>query len=180
MRYPSLLLCTILMFLLCSNNSQVQAQFPCQGRFWVPVAPGTKSPQVTVIQYLLRSHGYKLVVDGSFGSQTKSRIQTFQVKNGLKETSVVDEATWEELVVTVKKGSKGDAVRAAQTMLKAYWKGFDNPDYRKVIVDGVYGAQTERQIKKFQQQEKRGGSYLPAVDGIVGKSTWAILTANEH
>ena len=62
----------------------------------------------------------------------------------------------------IRKGSKGDAVRKAQTNLKArgyYWGD----------VDGLFGPQTDSAVRWYQ-----GGRGL-AVDGIVGPRTWARL-----
>jgi len=62
----------------------------------------------------------------------------------------------------IRKGSKGDAVRKAQTNLNArgyYWGD----------VDGLFGPQTDSAVRWYQ-----GGRGL-AVDGIVGPRTWARL-----
>jgi hypothetical protein len=54
--------------------------------------------------------------------------------------------------VVVKRGDRGDAVRKVQSALG-------------IVVDGVFGAQTEDAVKRFQ---KRKGI---AVDGVVGPET---------
>lgn len=64
----------------------------------------------------------------------------------------------------LKKGSKGDEVKALQTMLKGlgYSLGIWGPD-------GDFGAQTDAVVKKYQK--KKGLE----VDGIVGAATWKSL-----
>lgn len=57
-----------------------------------------------------------------------------------------------------KRGSRGSEVRAIQTRLKNWGYYFGS-------VDGIYGAQTESAVKKFQK--KHGLK----VDGIAGKAT---------
>jgi len=63
---------------------------------------------------------------------------------------------------TIKKGSKGTAVKKAQRALKA--RGYDTG-----AVDGIFGPKTERQVKLYQAD--RGLQ----VDGIIGPETWARL-----
>ena len=58
----------------------------------------------------------------------------------------------------LKKGSRGDDVRAVQTALHCY-------------PDGVFGDLTAEAVREFQRE--RG----LAVDGIVGRATWAALFA---
>jgi peptidoglycan hydrolase-like protein with peptidoglycan-binding domain len=63
---------------------------------------------------------------------------------------------------TISVGAKGDAVKRVQRALRR------TPD-PSVVVDGVFGPQTEAKVKDFQS-----GSGLTA-DGIVGPQTWAAL-----
>lgn len=66
---------------------------------------------------------------------------------------------------TVKRGSKGADVRRLQALLVA--NGY------KVSIDGIFGPQTERQLRAFQ------GKYAKPVDGIAGPITWnALLGVN--
>ena len=68
---------------------------------------------------------------------------------------------------TLKKGSKGDAVKALQKQLIAL--GYD---VGKKGADGDFGSATLAAVKAFQ---KANG--LKA-DGVVGESTWAKLDNN--
>lgn len=63
---------------------------------------------------------------------------------------------------TIRKGSRGDAVRTAQNRLKDRY-------YDPGPVDGLFGAKTERAVKYYQLDRE-----LEA-DGIVGPATWARL-----
>jgi peptidoglycan hydrolase-like protein with peptidoglycan-binding domain len=60
-----------------------------------------------------------------------------------------------------KKGSKGEAVEKIQRFL-----GIDD--------DGDFGAETEKAVKKFQEDYK-----LKPVDGIVGPMTWKTMFGEE-
>lgn len=62
---------------------------------------------------------------------------------------------------TVKRGSKGTAVRRLQGLLTA--NGY------KVSIDGILGPQTERQLRAFQSKHAK------PVDGIAGPVTWNAL-----
>jgi hypothetical protein len=65
---------------------------------------------------------------------------------------------------TIRRGSKGDAVREVQQILNAWYPGL-----ARLTVDGDFGAKTEARVKYMQQ---RAGL---AVDGIVGPNTWRRL-----
>ncbi len=66
---------------------------------------------------------------------------------------------------TLRKGSKGDAVKDLQSRLIAL--GYDLGPWG---ADGDFGSQTKKAVKAFQQDHGL------KVDGIVGKETWKELT----
>lgn len=129
---------------------------------WTTVRRGATGFRVTAIQHLLRARGYSLTVDGIFGSGTESKVKAFQLSRGLVADGIVGPRTWSALVVTVKRGSTGQAVVAAQKLLR--YRGYS------LTADGVFGSITESKVKAFQTS--RG---LTA-DGIVAARTWAKLT----
>ena len=63
---------------------------------------------------------------------------------------------------TIKRGSRGEAVKQAQTLLNQW--GYDAGS-----ADGIFGGNTENAVKEFQQNNGL------TADGIVGKNTWAAL-----
>lgn len=63
---------------------------------------------------------------------------------------------------TIKKGSKGDAVKLAQKRLMMRF-------YDPGPIDSLFGAKTEKAVKQYQ------GDRLLSNDGIVGPKTWARL-----
>jgi peptidoglycan hydrolase-like protein with peptidoglycan-binding domain len=123
-----------------------------------------KQPIAKAIQYLLRAHGHNLMVDSVFGNQTAWEIKKFQRRHGLQETGVVDHNTWDALVIPVKAGSRGDAVRAAQSRLQSH--GYD------ICEDGVFGTQTQKTVGLFQSSPNPSNMF---VNGIVDKRTWCFL-----
>jgi len=65
---------------------------------------------------------------------------------------------------TLKRGSRGEAVRTLQTMLKAL--GY----YQAYAIDGKFGPGTENAVEEFQEDVAR-----LSIDGIVGPNTWGAL-----
>lgn len=67
---------------------------------------------------------------------------------------------------TVRKGSKGDAVKTLQEALNAH-------GYGPLTVDGIFGSGTQRAVLQFQQAQAL------TADGIVGPNTWQQLFLGE-
>ena len=83
---------------------------------------------------------------------------------------MVGAATWRALIVTVRKGSTGPAVRAVQDQINFR----NNRNGHTVDVDGIFGPKTQAAVRAFQQamaHQVRGF----AVDGVVGPQTWQAL-----
>jgi peptidoglycan hydrolase-like protein with peptidoglycan-binding domain len=129
--------------------------------------PNSAWPRVTVrsLQYLLNARGAKLTVDGIFGAKTKSAVVTFQRAHHLPADGVIGAKTWGALIVTVKLGSTGSAVRAVQD--QANFRNLRNG--HSLNVDGIFGQKTQSWVRGFQQAEGF------KADGIVGPLTWQAL-----
>lgn len=85
---------------------------------------------------------------------------------GLKKSNINKEETKVNITVNVlKKGSKGNQVKALQRMLYAmgYQLGEKNP------VDGEFGTKTDAAVRAYQKDNSL------TVDGIVGAKTWGKL-----
>ncbi|MGC9499253.1 peptidoglycan-binding domain-containing protein [Streptomyces sp. WG7] len=128
---------------------------------WPTVKSGQRGVDVTTVQLLLTARGHATKADGVFGAGTAAKVKAFQKAQRLKADGVVGRATWTRLVVTVKTGSKGAAVKALQHQLTA--------NGHTVNTDGVFGAGTAAKVKAFQKAHR-----LKA-DGIAGPATWAAL-----
>jgi lysozyme family protein len=141
---------------------------------WPVLREGRNSawPPVTVrsLQYLLKAHGARLSADGAFGLRTKAAVIAFQRSRKLPRTGVVRAATWRALLITVKRGSTGQAVRAVQDQIN-----FRNGKNGHTLnVDGNFGPRTERAVRAFQRAIAAEIPGFP-VDGIVGPRTWQAL-----
>lgn len=134
---------------------------------WPVVRRGARGERVAVIQYLLRARGYRVPAIGRFGPATEKAVRHFQRVRGLRPDGVVGPATWARLVITVRKGSRGDAVRALQHSLRFAY------GYR-IKIDGFFGNATRDAVRKFQ------GRFGLFRDGVAGSVTWRVLVANER
>ena len=134
-----------------------------QDRSWPEYTLGSRTHPfgIGVLQQLLNARGYRVRMDSDFGAQTRAALLRFQKAHDLEATGTSTGETWEALLVRVRRGSHGQAVRAVQDMLSLL-------DF-KTKTDSVFGAGTERVLKSFQQA--RGLT----VDGVAGPETWSAL-----
>jgi len=128
------------------------------------ISKGSKGDAVKLAQTRLKERYYDPgPIDGIFGAKTVRAVKWYQGDHGLVVDAVVGARTWAGLdPPTIRKGSKGDAVRMLQRLLTDY--GYDPGP-----IDSDFGAETEDAVKKFQTD------FGLAADGIVGPKTWAML-----
>ena len=121
------------------------------------------------VQLLLRSSpGPRcgIAADGVFGPKTGKAVPLFQTVNGLAADGVAGQATWHKLVMTQRDGSRGEQVRAVQSLLNIY--GRTHVGYR-LAEDGIFGRLTRAAVTRFQQAAGITD------DGVVGPVTWPFL-----
>jgi len=136
---------------------------------WPLVRRGDKIFPVRSLQQLLRARKHPVAVDGIFGPSTESAVKAFQQSRGLLADGIVGPNTWPKLVVQVKKGSTGDAVRGVQEVIKFHdQSGGEAPP---VQIDGIFGPRTDSFVRGFQT------AVGTASDGIVGPITWRALVS---
>jgi peptidoglycan hydrolase-like protein with peptidoglycan-binding domain len=132
---------------------------------------GSNGEAVRQLQQALKGLGYDPgAIDGHFRSSTEAAVQAFQSAQGIAADGIVGEITWLNIDEadmsnpTIRRGSTGNPVRRAQKRLTL--GGYDTNG-----VDGVFGADTEAAVRRFQ------GDRGLNVDGIVGPRTWAEIDA---
>lgn len=130
---------------------------------WPTVGANAKGERVRTIELLLNQRGYSVPVDGVYGQDTATAVGRFQKANNVKVDGTVGGATWPKLVVTVKRGSKSNAVLAVERWLRLVYR------YRAVTVDRIFGPKTEAAVRNVQFNHRL------RVDGIVGASTWKVI-----
>jgi peptidoglycan hydrolase-like protein with peptidoglycan-binding domain len=131
------------------------------------VQQGDRNHPVKTLQYLLRERGHSVEVDGIFGPATDAAVRAFQQEKNLAVDGDVGPKTWAALIVTVRSGSRGDAVRGVQEefQFRAGEPG------QGLQVDGIFGPKTDAAVRGFQQALSLGA------DGIVGPKTWQALVS---
>ncbi len=106
---------------------------------------------------------------GYFCASTESAVRSFQASRGLSPTGCCDEATWaavvesswtlgDRLLTLTAPSMRGDDVGALQIALAHL--GFDPGK-----VDGIFGVNTERALRRFQRDCGLSG------DGVCGRDT---------
>jgi peptidoglycan hydrolase-like protein with peptidoglycan-binding domain len=139
---------------------------------WPVVQNGNQGHPIRALQFLLRAHGHNLAVDGMFGPATEAAVKAFQIGKGMTADGIVTPQTWSALIIQVKKGSYGDAVRGVQEEFQ-----FRSGEPGKGLkVDGIFGPQTDSTVRGFQHALSLD---IPSVilDGIVGPVTWQALVS---
>jgi peptidoglycan hydrolase-like protein with peptidoglycan-binding domain len=136
---------------------------------WPLVRRGEQDFPVRPVQQLLRARSHPVAVDGIFGPLTESAVKAFQQSKGLAADGIVGPNTWPKLVVQVKQGNTGDAVRGVQEVMKFH----DQSDGEgpPVQIDGIFGPRTDTWVRGFQT------AVGTASDGIVGPITWRALVS---
>lgn len=120
--------------------------------------------------------------DGIFGPVTRNSVLRYQLDRAAGEFNafsfpltvdgIVGPQTWFRLTPQlVKKGSKGNAVRLLQQILKS----FAFPPYDPGPVDGDFGALTDAAVRAVQGDFVDFDGNPLKVDGIVGPKTWCAL-----
>lgn len=116
--------------------------------------------------------GQFVVIEGNYDNAVKRRTLTVNGKylRGFiapkydAETDVKPTDNNEPNLRTLRKGDKGDDVKALQILLIGY--GYSCGSYG---VDGSFGSATDRAVRAYQKAKGL------SVDGIVGPKTWAML-----
>jgi peptidoglycan hydrolase-like protein with peptidoglycan-binding domain len=133
------------------------------------VRPGSRIFPVRPLQQLLSARGHTVHVDGIFGPRTEAAVEDFQQDAGVGIDGIVGPHTWSRLIVTIRRGSTGDAVRGVQEVMKFHdQSGGEGPP---IHVDGIFGPQTDHFVRGFQD------AVGLEADGVVGPLTWRALVS---
>ena len=127
---------------------------------------GSSGDDVKKLQEKLNSAGYKLDVDGQFGSKTQSAVKDYQQKNGLAVDGIVGTNTWGSLTGgTTTKNNSSKSTSKNSTTLKT--TSNPRPTYKKS--DALTAA--EKQLAEFEAQKPAEftSQYTEKLDALVDK-----------
>ena len=136
---------------------------------WPVVRRGAQNHPVRTLQHLLRAHGKNVAVDGIFGPATEAAVRQVQTAGGVAADGIVGPQTWPVLIVQVKRGSQGDAVKGVQEEFQ--FRNLSGDPNQGLQIDGIFGPLTDQAVRGFQDALGIG------VDGIVGPLTWRALVS---
>ena len=141
---------------------------------WPLVQTGAQGHPIRTLQLLLRAHGHNVTVDGVFGPATETAVKSFQSSKSLAPVGIVSPQTWIALIIQIRQGNRGDAVRGLQEEFQ--FRNESGDPNKGVQVDGNFGPQTDAAVRGFQHALSLD---IPSVvvDGIVGPMTWQALVS---
>ena len=162
------------------------------------ISMGDRGEKVVILQYflsLLSQFYFNLPfvrITGVFGDETKEAVIAFQKYDGLPETGVVDDTTWNAIYeayrgivdtlfepnrqnaitampypgvpLSQEENSSGDAVRTLQQYLNMI--SVLEPSITPVPVTGTFDDQTTRAVEQYQT------AFQLPVNGIVDRTVW--------
>ena len=135
----------------------------------MPIYPhqsaGNRGSNVMAIQGLLRQHGAVLRISGIFDAPTVTAVRAFQTGRAMPVTGMVDGATWSRMLVRLRTGSVGEAVKVLQRQL-------NDKRGAGLLVDGIYGGATSAAVRTFQRHARL------TVSGGVDPTTWRYLISH--
>ena len=141
---------------------------------WPLVRRGDRDHPVLTLQHLLRARGHAVAADGIFGPKTDAAVRAFQAEKHLAVDGIVGPRTWVALILQVRKGSQGEAVRGVQVEFQ--FRNLSGDPATGLPVDGIFGPRTDAAVRGFQEALAQDFPEV-AVDGIVGPITWRALVS---
>jgi peptidoglycan hydrolase-like protein with peptidoglycan-binding domain len=139
-----------------TTSTTTQSAFPS-------VSVGSEGTLVEAIQRLLTQRGFPVEASGFFDDATEDAVRQFEDSVGIPADGLVARLTWQQLVVPVKRGQEGEAVRALQLLLTA--NGFPHDP------DGRFTLDVQEDVVAVQRSSGLN------VDGIPDVDTWRVLLA---
>jgi peptidoglycan hydrolase-like protein with peptidoglycan-binding domain len=141
---------------------------------WPLARKGDRDHPVRTLQHLLRAREHVVAADGIFGPRTDTAVRAFQAEKHLTVDGIVGPRTWAALIVQVRKGSQGEAVRGVQVEFQ--FRDLSGDPATGLAVDGIFGPRTDAAVRGFQEALAQDFPEV-AVDGIVGPITWRALVS---
>ncbi len=123
---------------------------------------GSSGSEVKKLQESLNSKGYKLAVDGQFGSATQAAVKDYQKKSNLSVDGIVGEKTWSSLSAKNVDSNSGKGLASSQTKFTYSQK---KPVYEKS--DEVTSAENRLTQWESNRPEDYKSPYSEDIDKIL-------------
>ena len=127
---------------------------------------GSSGEEVKKLQKELNKYGYKLDVDGQFGSKTQSAVKDYQKKNNLSVDGIVGKNTWGSLTAKSKTTpttkTKQNKVKTSKTTKTTTTK---RPTYKKS--DTVKKAEKKLNNWEKNAPDEYDSKYSAEIEGIL-------------
>lgn len=122
---------------------------------------GSSGSDVKKLQQELNKNGYKLDVDGKFGSKTQAAVRDYQSKNGLSVDGIVGSNTWGRLSSASTSSKKTSSAKKTGAVLKETTR----PEYKKS--NAVISA--ENKLKKWETSAPKDyqSKYSDEIEGML-------------
>lgn len=122
---------------------------------------GSSGSDVKKLQQELNKNGYKLDVDGKFGSKTQVAVRDYQSKNGLSVDGIVGSNTWGRLSSASTSSKKTSSAKKTGAVLKETTR----PEYKKS--NAVISA--ENKLKKWETSAPKDyqSKYSDEIEGML-------------
>ncbi|WKA51721.1 peptidoglycan-binding protein [Planococcus liqunii] len=150
---------------------------------------GSTRVEVKLLQWTLNQYGLKTAVDGVFGAATDRNVRQYQKDKGLKADGIVGIDTWVAIYAEHKKPTDPNGelptelrnlmdiapehqfiLREGSNRMEVLLLQWTLNQYGlKTAVDGVFGAETNRNVRQYQADKGL------KVDGVVGVNTWVAI-----
>lgn len=124
---------------------------------------GSSGEDVKKLQEELNKYGYKLDVDGQFGSKTQSAVKDYQKKNNLAVDGIVGSNTWCSLTGKSKSASTTKTKSAKTTKTES--KQTDRPTYKKS--DTVKKAEKKLNDWEENAPDEYNSKYSDEIESIL-------------
>lgn len=127
---------------------------------------GSSGEEVKKLQKELNKYGYKLDVDGQFGSKTQSAVKDYQKKNNLSVDGIVGNNTWGSLTAK-SKTTKATKTQQNKTKTSKTTKttATKRPTYKKS--DSVKKAEKKLNNWEKNAPDEYDSKYSAEIDGIL-------------
>jgi peptidoglycan hydrolase-like protein with peptidoglycan-binding domain len=132
-------------------------------------------PVVAAVQYQLRARSFYLEeVSGRYDHTTVTAVKAFQKSKGLLQDGIAGPQTLPLLIVPVEPGSKGDAVRAVQIVVRLAKNDICDMPNLGLAVDGLYRKATEDAVRTHKQCLDFMERQLP-INGAMDLMSWSLM-----